>query len=149
VTQASSEETVKSVAKGVAASLGIEDRNDYYFFLARLGSNYDKYPFNWEPFRDLSGPLLSSDSSIPVLVISDDQKRTTPEIVREQTPLPHFRIFVSPSIPVAAIANAWLQLIAGNGAHHGSYRGPFDWYVRNLGISAADLSAPARKFLLL
>jgi len=149
MTQDSSEDTVKSVAQAVAATLGITDRCDYYFFLARLGTNYDKYPFNWEPFRDLSGPLRPSDSSIPVLVISDDEKRTAPEIAREEGPLPHFRFFVSPSIPVAAIANSWLQLIAGNGARHASYHGPFEWYPKALGLSANDLSAAARKFLLL
>jgi hypothetical protein len=30
---------------------------DSYFFLVRVGRNYDKYPFGWEPFRDLAGPL--------------------------------------------------------------------------------------------
>ena len=149
MTQDCSEETVKSIIKAVAAALHMKEHYDYYFVLARLGSNYDKYPFSWEPFRDLSGPLEPSDSSIPVLVISDDERRTAPEIVREETPLPHFRFYVSPSIPVATIANSWLELIVKNGARHGSYHGPFEWYLKGLGLSAADLSVAARKFLLL
>jgi len=149
MTQHSPDETVKSVAQAVAATLGIADRHDYYFFLARLGSNYDKYPFNWEPFRDLSGPLRPSDSSIPVLVISDEKERIAPEIAREEAPLPHVRFFVSPSVPIAAIADSWLQLIAGNGARHEHYQGPFDWYLKALGLSTKDLSEAARTFLLL
>jgi hypothetical protein len=149
MTQVAADEAVKTVTKAVATILGIEDRKDYYFFLARLGSNYDKYPFNWEPFRDLSGPLQSIDSSIPILVISDEQNRSMPEIIREELPLPHYRFFVSPSIPVAKIADSWLQVIAGDGAQHKSYHRPFKWYLETLGLSAEDLSLTARRFLLL
>ncbi len=140
-------EVVRQLKKAASAELGIEERYDSYFFLARLGSNYDKYVFNWEPFRDLAGPLVSSETSLPILVISDDKARSRPEIVRQESPYPHFRFFVSPSVPVAPIANTWLELLVSDGAQHEKYKGPFSWFTKNLGTTVEDLSERARQFL--
>ena len=35
----------------LTAASGLHKHEAYYFFFGRLGTNYEDYPFNWEPFR--------------------------------------------------------------------------------------------------
>jgi hypothetical protein len=139
----------QELRRTLADKFGLPERLDSYFFLLRIGGNYGEYPFNWEPFRDLAGPLQTGSESLPIVVISDSTERQVPEVLRVELPIPHYELRVSPTIPVQAIATTWLDLLVDDGALHGSYHGPFSWFADNLEISADQLSEKARKFLSL
>lgn len=140
------EARIKLIVKPLAEQTGLAEVSDYYFFLARVGSNYHDYPFNWEPFRDLAGPLKVGKQSIPIVVMSDDNDRTEPEVKKGTVPEPHFQMRVSPSIDVVRIADRWLELLVDDGALH-AFAGSKDWFLDNLRINAKQLSRKARAFL--
>jgi hypothetical protein len=140
---------VLEIKKYVAQQNGLEEGYGNYFFFARIGSNYDEYQINWEMFRDLAGPLEIGEGSIPIILISDASLRQAPELSRAETPTPHYQIRISPGLQVVPIANTWLELLVDNQVSHGQYQGPFDWFVRKLGISEDQLSQKSRTFLKL
>jgi len=140
---------VRSLKKHLAEKTGLNEGYDTYYYLARMGSNYDKYGFQWEPFRDLAGPLEVGANALPLVVMSDDRQRSKPEVLNVEEPIRHFQLWVSPSCPAASVANAWLELLTDNSASHTSYKGPFDWFPRALELSAEDLSEKGRSFLSL
>ncbi|HEU4388480.1 MAG TPA: hypothetical protein VFV34_11830, partial [Blastocatellia bacterium] len=127
---------------------GLSENLDNYYFFLRLGTNYRDYPFNWEPFRDLAGPLEAGAGSIPIVVVSDSTDRKIPELRRRQEPAPHYELWVSPTIPVEAIASTWLELLVEDGALSRS-QGPVNWFPRGLEITADKLSEKGRRFLML
>ncbi len=145
-------EAMKQRAKEIGQALAAELRTPYvetYFFLVRIGDYHgdQEYPFSWEPFRDLAGPLAIGESSLPVVVISEVSARTEPDVRRIESPWPHFELRVSRSVPAAAVANAWLETIVAAGAGHGEYRGPFGWFASTLHVPVEALSPTAREFL--
>ena len=83
-------------------------------------------------------------ASIPIVVVSDTTRRMAPELRRREDPAPHYQFWVSPTIPVEAIASAWLDLLVQDGASHGSNQGPFDWFPGILDITADKLSEKGR-----
>ena len=140
---------IKRLKRTLAQSTGLHEGYDTYFFLSRMGDNYQEYGFNWEPFRDLAGPLLGGNESIPIIVMSDDKSRNAPEVEKVNSPISHYQFRVSPNLGAEVIANHWLELIVDNGAKHGQYKGPFDWFVNLLGIKVETLSLKSRNFLML
>ena len=142
-------EQTQELRRTLARQLGLPEKLDTYFFLLRIGANFGEYEFNWEPFRDLAGPLQPGSNSLPIVVVSDSTQRRVPEHRRSEEPVPHHELWVSPTVPVEAIASAWLDLLAKNEALHGSYQGPFDWFPRGLQVTADQLSEEGRKFLKL
>ena len=126
---------------------GLEVGHDTYFFLGRMGSNYREYPFPWEPFRDLAGPLEVETGAIPIVVLSDNQSREKPEIREVSVPVGHYQFWVSPTCSAQSVADAWLPLLVKDHAAHGRYKGPFDWFMRDLKLKAEVLSGPSREFL--
>lgn len=133
----------------VSSNLGLAIGYDEYYFLARIGDNYKNYSFAWEPFRDVAGPLLKSQDSKPILIVSENSDIKEPTIFEEIDPFPHYQFKVSPNCPSTIIANSWLELLVDNGALHGNYKGPFDWFVTGLELDVGSLSNKARKFLML
>jgi hypothetical protein len=131
----------------LAQDLGLPEMPDDYFFLMRIGDDYRDYPFNWEPFRDVAGPLTAGSASLPIVVISDSKERPEPEIRQSTSPFPHYEAWVSRTIPVERIASAWLELLVNDDASLGSYQGPFDCFPRGLGIRAEQLTEKGRCFL--
>ncbi len=141
------EQRAKQLGQALAAELGLPFR-EAYFYLVRIGEYpYKEYRFSWEPFRDLAGPLEIGENSVPVVVISEPAGRTEPEVRRAESPWPHFELRVAPTVPAAAVANAWLETIVKAGARHGAYKGPFGWFPRNLPVPVEALSPTARAFL--
>jgi hypothetical protein len=139
----------KELRRALAEEFGLSENLDNYYFLQRIGTNYGDYPFNWEPFRDLAGPLKAGSASLPIVVVSDSTGRNAPEVRHREEPAPHHELWVSPTTPAEAIASAWLELLAENGAFHGDYHGPFNWFPQALGITADNLSEKGRMFLKL
>jgi hypothetical protein len=137
---------VEALRSQVASELGLPELKDTYFFLLRVGNNFDRYVFNWEPFRDLAGPLEPSPSSIPVVVISDERQKR-PRVEHLSEPMPHVRLHISPSMQTTEIARRWLDAIVDAGAQHRKYQGPFDWFVGSLKLDVSALSPKARAFL--
>jgi hypothetical protein len=148
-----SKETYKWIGelkKIIAQQNGLEEYFDNYYFLARIGSNYFEYNFRWEPFRDLAGPLGIGDSSLPIFIISDAKPRRAPEQRKVVIPTPHYQLWVSPGLDVVSVAGMWLELLVDDQAFHTDFdHGPFDWFVRGLGISADQLSQKGRVLLKL
>jgi hypothetical protein len=140
-------EQMRQLRQALGRKMGLPETTDSYFFLVRIGANYSEYPFNWEPFRDLAGPLRPGSGSLPVVVISDSTARRTPEIVRAEHPIAHYEFRVSPTIPVEVIANAWLELLVDNGALYGTFTGPFKFFTGSLHIAADQLSDKGRSFI--
>lgn len=137
----------KELGQALAAELGLPFKESY-FFLVRIGEYpYNEYAFSWEPFRDLAGPLQIGESAQPVVVISEVAGRLEPEVRHTESPWPHFELRVAPTVPAAAVANAWLETIVKAGARHGDYRGPFGWFARTLHVPDEALSPTARAFL--
>ena len=133
----------------LAAAADLSVREAGYFFFGRLGENYDKYPFNWEPFRDFAGPLLRSPDSIPIVMISAQAESSTPpSAIHELRPRPHYRISICPSHTVLDIANVWLETLSDDGAipKDGGERF-YSWFFRNLDIAPEQLSLKARQFV--
>lgn len=128
---------------GALATRTDEPIADDYFFLLRVGSNWRDYPFNWEPFRDLAGPLRPSPDSVPVAIISVERLA---EISTEQVaePLPHIEITVTPKIPVQSIAEAWISVLKSQGIETSGSQG---WFLTHLGLSAGDVSSEVQSFL--
>ena len=63
----------ESSTRDIATMLGIsksEPVHDSYFFLIRLGDNWADYPFNWEPFREIAGPLEPPEGALPIVMHS-------------------------------------------------------------------------------
>jgi hypothetical protein len=143
------EARVRDLKKIVAQQASLKETYDNYFFLARIGSNYMEYHFSWESFRDLAGPLEVGERSLPIVIISDAKPRQAPELSEAEKPTPHYQIRVSPTVDIMSLTNMWLELLVDNQASHGRYKGPFDWFVHNLGISADKLSQKSRSFLSL
>lgn len=56
-------DSIRELKRVVAQQNGLDKGYDNYFFLARIGSNYNEYGFNWEPFRDMAGPLDAGEAT--------------------------------------------------------------------------------------
>jgi hypothetical protein len=143
------DERNKSLQQFLATKYELKKTSDTYFFLTRLGSNYDVYKFSWESFRDLAGPLEGSNNSLPIVILSDSTNRLVPTVTRAQDPIGHYEIWVSPNLDAPAIANVWLELLVDAGARHGQYKGPFEWFVQGLRIKREQLTKKSRDFLSL
>jgi len=141
---------VRELCEKIGETLGIGGYKDIYFFCARIGNNRSDFDcgFNWEPFRDLSGPLVQGPNAVPVIVISQTDPLQEPKVERRTQPADHFLITISKNLSAATIANCWLETIIAAGAQHGSYKGPFDWFTAGLGIKSSDLTPKAGEFLL-
>ena len=129
---------IKRLKRLLREETGLGEGYDHYFFLSRMGSDYRGYPFTWEPFRDLAGPLVIGDDSVPIVMISDTKVRETPEISLQDYPEPHYQFWISTDIAVAIIADEWLSLLVKNHASHGRYKGPFDWFFEFLKSRSAE-----------
>jgi hypothetical protein len=138
---------VRSLGLDVATKLNLGKVLDTYFFLVRVGTNFSEYAFNWEPFRDLAGPLRAGSNSIPIVVVSDSTMRLEPEIKRSEEPMAHYEMVVSPTVSVTAVVRMWLDLLVENGASHGSNKGSFGWFLKYLDVKADVLSDKGRRFL--
>lgn len=134
--------------QAVAKKYDLAERADSYFFFLRIGSNYDRYPFIWESFRDMAGPLKIGSNPYTIVMVSDSKERLVPEVVKKDHPFPHYELKVSPMIPVSAIVNSWLELLIDANASHG-YQGPFDWFLHGLQLNSDQISLKAKKFLRL
>jgi hypothetical protein len=121
---------------------------EIYRFLIRLGSNYGSYGFEWEPFRDVAGPLEPGPGALPIVVLSDDNNSVVPKTVRGSVPIEHYQLWLSPGLSAELVANAWLELLVDAGATLGDYHGPFDWFWTHLNLKHDQLSAKSRAFLL-
>lgn len=134
--------------ENLATETGLPKREGYYFFLGRLGTNYKEYPFSWEPFRDVAGPLLRRKDSLPIVIVSEDSTPERPQIHRHVLPKTHYQIEISPRCPANEIATAWLELLSDDGAiaqaggeHH------YSFFFKGLKISPEQLSNKARSFI--
>ena len=141
---------VKELAKLVAKTLGLSGYRDIYFFCARIGNHYTDFDFtfNWEPFRDLAGPLERAPDAEPVLVVAQAEPLQAPKVERREVPVPHFLLTVAKNLSAQSVANAWLETIVEAGAQHGRHVGPFDWFLEDLGLAREDLTPKARDFVV-
>jgi len=132
----------------LAATIGVPKYEGRYFFFGRMGSNYGQYMFNWEPFRDFAGPLLRSPTSIPVVLVSSDDKplKPIPELIT--APRPHYEIAVSPKCSALDIATTWLEVLSDDGAipREGGEKW-YGWFFSGLGFARTQLSKKARNFV--
>jgi hypothetical protein len=139
---------LQALKRELSRRTGLPDRRESYFFLLRLGWDYHRYDFWWEPFRDLAGALRPGPGAVPVVVLSDGTGRMEPSVERAADPEPHLRIRVGPSCEVAAVARAWLEAVEAAGAQH-LLGPPYDWFARGLRVRPEELGERARRFLAL
>ena len=121
----------------------------YYFFLGRIGTDYDRYSFTWEALRDFAGPLLRHpQDSVPFVLISSPVTPTKPTVTRCDTPRPHYEIALSPVCSVVDVVTARLETAADAKAipRDGGEK-VYSQIFDHLKISPASLSAKARQFV--
>ena len=139
---------VGALAEELSAELSLPVA-DRYFFLVRIGANWQDYPFDWGAFVELAATLedRSQDlaAGLPVVVVSLDSAEPTPSSQELSVPRPHRRIVVSPSTPVEALAEAWLADIVrqlGPSAHIADSS-----FLSRLGLGPDLLSEPSKSLL--
>jgi hypothetical protein len=134
-----------ALKRDLARSTGLPDRRDAYFFFLRLGSDWHRYPFPWEPFRDLAASLRPGPGSLPVVLVSDGFPREAPEAGRGDFPVPHLQLRVSPACGAIAVARAWVELLGRDGARRDPGAGPA--FLEGLRIRLEDLGEEGRRLL--
>ncbi|HSN93269.1 MAG TPA: hypothetical protein VLS93_18710 [Anaeromyxobacteraceae bacterium] len=134
-----------ALKQGLARAIGLPDRRDALFFFLRLGSDWHRYPFSWEPFRELAGSLRPGPASLPVVLVSDGARRSQPELGRSDFPVPHLELRISPECGAAAVARAFLELLAANGALPAGE--PAAAFAQGLRIRPEDLGEEGLRFL--
>lgn len=117
---------------------------DDYYFLIRVGSNWPDYPFEWEPFRDLAGPMSAQAGGIPVAVLSVPSA-TEPATVVSEGPVPHVEITVAPNVPVKKIVEAWIAELLNQSVKPRVPPAPL--FLEYLGLRPSDVSGEVRSFL--
>jgi hypothetical protein len=141
-------DVLHALKRELARRTGLPDRRDAYFYFLRLGTDWHRYEFWWEPFRDLAGALRPGPDAIPVVLVSDGSGRAAPSTERAHEPSPHVQVRVSPACDVASVARAWLEAVVVAGAKH-LLGPPYDWFPRRLQVSPEQLGERARRFLAL
>jgi hypothetical protein len=135
---------IETLVTALEARTNQRARADRYFFLLRAGSNWEDYPFNWEPFRDLAGPLEPPADAVPIAVVSvAEAPEPTTEV--SDDPFPHVEITVAPTVPVNQIVEAWIAALRDQGVE--PIVRPAPWFLKNLGLQTTDVSADVRSFL--
>lgn len=134
-----------ALKRELARSIGLPDRRDAYFFFLRLGADWHRYRFPWEPFRDLAASLRPGPRSLPVVLVSDGVPRAEPEAGRGDFPVPHLQLRLSPACGAAAVARAWLELLVREGALREPGSTPS--FVQGLRIRLEDLGETGRRLL--
>jgi hypothetical protein len=118
---------------------------DRYYFLLRVGGDFSSYPFSWEPFRDLAGPLQIPEGARPIVVRSLHERLEHPVTSAPDHPLPHIEISVAPELPAAAVADAWIAALRREGV---ALTTPSPWFLEGLRLTAADVLPETAEFLL-
>lgn len=136
-------ERYEEIAQAVASETGMKV-SDRYPCLIRVGDNWREYPFNWEPFRDLAGPISWPEDAPAIVVISNADKLSEPIVTTFSEPHPHVRIEVSPSIPVATIVETWIAQLADNVPVKEE---PYTWFLQNLDLEPESMTPIVRQFL--
>jgi hypothetical protein len=116
--------------------------------LILVGANFynHNYPFSWEAFRNVAGQLRLSARSLPVVIISRAAGIQVPELLRNDSPIPHFELTVSPDCSSRDIANAWLDLLSVNNVYSEGYFA-CPWFPKGIRVKPSELSEKARRFL--
>jgi hypothetical protein len=115
---------------------------DRYFFLLRVGSDWEKYHFKWEAFRDLAGPLEPPAGAMPIAVISVPSASGPTKEVSED-PFPHVEITVAPAVPVQQFLESWIAELRNQGVESTTQ----PQFLPALGLRAGDVSDDVRSFL--
>jgi hypothetical protein len=140
----SQKERIEEVLRAVETETGMMVSSDRYPCFLRVGDNWSDYPFNWEPFRDLSGPLKWPENAPLIVMISTKEALNEPLIETYQEPRAHNRIKVSPGIPVAAIVEQWIAQIAG---YLPTQTEPKEFFLKGLELKPNDVSPEVLRFL--
>lgn len=136
---------VQSLARDLGSRKG-QPVADAYFFLIRLGDNWSDYPFSWEPFRDIAGPLTVNPQGRPVVVQSVREPLPHPTVTNADYPVPHCEIVVAPTVPVARIVDSWVGVLRDSGLESAAHPSP--WFLDQLDLTPADLSPDTVSFLV-
>jgi hypothetical protein len=115
-----------------------------HYFLLRIGSNWQDYTFQWEPFRDLAGPLNPPSGALPIAVVSVGQA-TEPTTQVSQDPFPHVEITTAPTVPVVQFVETWISALRGQRVE--LVRTPSPWFLAGLRLRAENVSAQVLAFL--
>jgi len=134
------EEIIQTVASGTK----MQGSRDRYPCLLRVGDNWREYPFNWESFRDLAGPISWPEDAPPIVIISTSQKLLEPVVTTLSEPYPHIRIEISPTIPTPAIVETWITQLA---SYAPAKEEPHEWFLQSLDLQPDNISPSVRQFL--
>ncbi len=137
-------EQVEEIVSSVSSELGQRDVGDRYPCLLRIGDDWEKYPFPWEPFRDLAGLLEWPETAPPIVFVSNRAKKNEPLVGTFSDPHPHLRISVSPAVHLVAILNTWVEQLIGYFPEPAT---PIDWFLKQLQLKPMEVSPEVRQFL--
>ena len=142
--QASLSNRIEEVIQAVESETGERASADRYPCLLRIGANWGEYPFSWEPFRDLAGPIHWPDEAPPIILISSKETMSAVEVLTVSAPHEHTRLTVAPSLPLALIVDAWIsQLIITIPRLEKSS----SWFLKNLQMEPDQASPTVLEFL--
>jgi hypothetical protein len=134
---------VDRIAREVASEVGAKVQ-DGYPCLVRVGDNWEAYPFTWEPFRELAGPLEWPEGAPPIVMVSGSEPEKEPHVGTHSMPFPHLRIRISPAVPLPAIVEIWIAQLAGQVPARVKAA---DEFLKHLDLKPDDVSAGVRQFL--
>lgn len=137
-------ERIEEILRAVEAESGQRATYDRYPCLLRVGDDWQSYPFSWEPFRDLAGPLNWPEDAPPILVLSSKEALPEPLMGTFSEPHPYLRMRVSPATPLTAVVERWILQLSG---YLPPLSKPNDWFLKNLQLEPAQVSAAVRQFL--
>ena len=140
----SQKERIAEVLKLVETETGMTVSSDRYPCFLRIGDNWGDYTFNWEPFRDLAGPLKWPESAPLIVMISTKKALNEPLVETYQEPHAHNRIMISPGIPLAVIVETWIAQIAG---YLPTPSEPNEFFLKDLELKISDVSPEVIRFL--
>lgn len=135
---------IDEIVKSVASETGMRDSGDRYPCFLRVGDNWDDYPFKWESFRDLAGPVEWPEDAPLIVMVSTGEAQSEPMIGTFSEPHPHLRIKVSPAVPVAAIVDKWIVQLAGYSPPRIE---PDHGFLKTLRLKPVDVTLAVRQFL--
>lgn len=138
-------ERIEEILDVITSETGMRAR-DRYPCLLRVGDDWESYPFKWEPFRDLAGPIEWPEYDPPVVIISSHEQLSEPEIQTRYVPHQHIRFIVSTTVNVTSIVNKWIEILS---KYVTPKLEPVTWFLEGLDLKPSDVSPIVRSFLAL
>lgn len=132
-----------AVLEQVASETGLPPAPDPYPALLRVGDNWERYPFSWDPFLALAQKVVLREGEGPVVLVSRDEPMEAARVEVRSDAVPFRVIHLSPTIPLPELVGAWIGALR----EVAEPPGPQGSFLERLGLEAQDAPEPVRSFL--